>query len=235
MIGRPRRAPWHDAQAAGNAGAYSSTRRGEDRRFDCVNVDLYKISRKVIDYFIGRGYQRIGFYRLGATIRRASTSASRPVRQWPAAKRGASAGHLPRRFQQPVGATGAPKAMLQSKNGYPPALLVATDSIAIGAAYAARTRHSGAGADRADRRQRHSTTARFISPPCHGAHPFRKPWAHRPSTCWRERLRDMSAHHCRSFVPSSLQLRGPPPSLTGSASAGSVALAPKINVMIKGI
>ena len=33
----------------------------DDPQSDCVNVDLFKISQKVIDFFIGQGYSRIGF------------------------------------------------------------------------------------------------------------------------------------------------------------------------------
>ena len=143
----------------------------EDERFDCVNVDLYKISRKVIDYFIGRGYQRIGF------IGGRDDPAGIDQREQAFVEYGRQQNVVRAQdiyhgdFSSQSGYQCA-KAMLQSKNGYPPALLVATDSIAIGAARAARTRHSGAGADRADQRQRHSHCPLYFPRLVHGAHPF---------------------------------------------------------------
>ncbi len=143
----------------------------EDERFDCVNVDLYKISRKVIDYFIGRGYQRIGF--IGGRDHPAGID----QREQAFVEYGRQQNVVRAQdiyhgdFSSQSGYQCA-KAMLQSQNGYPPALLVATDSIAIGVLRAARTRHSGAGADRADQRQRYSHRPLYFPRLVHGAHPF---------------------------------------------------------------
>ena len=203
----------------------------EDERFDCVNVDLYKISRKVIDYFIGRGYQRIGF------IGGRDDPAGIDQREQAFVEYGRQQNVVRAQdiyhgdFSSQSGYQCA-KAMLQSKNGYPPALLVATDSIAIGVLRALHEHGIQVPGQIALISVNDIPTARFIFPALSTVRILRKPWAHRPSTCWRSACAMSAPSRCRSSFPARCSC-ATPPSPDRPPPRRGVALAPQINVMIK--
>lgn len=178
----------------------------EDERFDCVNVDLYKISRKVIDYFIGRGYQRIGF--IGGRDHPAGID----QREQAFVEYGRQQNVVRAQdiyhgdFSSQSGYQCA-KAMLQSQNGYPPALLVATDSIAIGVLRALHEHGIQVPGQIALISVNDIPTARFIFPALSTVRIPSETMGAQAVNLLTERLRDERAVPLSIFVPSSLQLR----------------------------
>ncbi|HFF8978244.1 transcriptional regulator EbgR [Serratia marcescens] len=178
----------------------------DDERFDCVNVDLYKISRKVIDYFIGRGYQRIGF------IGGRDAPAGIDQREQAFVEYGRQQNVVRAQdiyhgdFSSQSGYQCA-KAMLQSKNGYPPALLVATDSIAIGVLRALHEHGIQVPGQIALISVNDIPTARFIFPALSTVRIPSETMGAQAVNLLAERLRDERAVPLSIFVPSSLQLR----------------------------
>ncbi|MEX3240192.1 MULTISPECIES: transcriptional regulator EbgR [Serratia] len=178
----------------------------EDPQFDCVNVDLYKISQKVIDYFIGRGYSRIGF------IGGRDDPAFADQREQAFVEYGRLKNVVQPQdiyigdFSSQAGYQCA-KRMLEDTSDYPPALLVATDSIAIGVLRALHEKGIQVPGQIALISVNDIPTARFIFPALSTVRIPSETLGAQAVNLLMERIRDERTIPLSIFVPSSLQLR----------------------------
>ncbi|WP_202300575.1 transcriptional regulator EbgR [Dryocola clanedunensis] len=178
----------------------------DDPRFDCVNVDLYKISQKVIDYFISRGYLRIGFI------------GGRDDPAWPDQRELAFVEYGRGKkvvktqdifygdFTSQSGYQCAMK-MLASSEDYPPALFVATDSIAIGVLRALHEHGIKVPEQMALISVNDIPTARFVFPALSTVRIHSETMGAQAVNLLSDRLRDERTIPLSVYVPSSLQLR----------------------------
>ncbi|WMY76277.1 transcriptional regulator EbgR [Buttiauxella selenatireducens] len=178
----------------------------DDPRFDCVNVDLYKISRKVIDYFISRGYMRIGF------IGGRDDPAYADQREEAFVEYGRSKNVVNAQdvyygdFSSQSGYQCALK-MLGTSGDYPPALFVATDSIAIGVLRALHEHGIKVPDQMALISVNDIPTARFVFPALSTVRIHSETMGAQAVNLLMERLRDDRTIPLSVYVPSSLQLR----------------------------
>lgn len=178
----------------------------EDPQFDCVNVDLFKISQKVIDYFIGRGYSRIGF------IGGRDDPAFADQREQAFVEYGRLKSVVQPKdiytgdFSSQAGYQCA-KKMLDGNADYPPALFVATDSIAIGVLRALHEHSIQVPGQIALISVNDIPTARFIFPALSTVRIPSETMGAQAVNLLTERIRDERTVPLSIFVPSSLQLR----------------------------
>lgn len=178
----------------------------EDAQFDCVNVDLLKISRNVIDHFIAQGYNRIGFI------------GGRDHPDCPDAREQAFVeyGHQQRviqsadiyyqDFNSQSGYLCA-KKMLDSVAGYPPALFVANDSIAIGVLRALHEYGIHIPEQIALVSINDIPTARFVFPPLSTVRIHSEMMGVQAVNLLAGRISDTRTVPLQLFVPGNLQLR----------------------------
>ncbi len=177
-----------------------------DPRFDCVSVDLYKISRKVIDYFISRDYLRIGFI------------GGRDDPDYPDQREQAFVEYgLSKNVVQPQdvyygdfssqAGYQCAKKMLAASGDYPPALFVATDSIAIGVLRALHEHGVKVPEQMALISVNDIPTARFVYPALSTVRIHSETIGAQAVNLLMERIRDERTIPLSVFVPSSLQLR----------------------------
>lgn len=177
-----------------------------DARFDCVSVDLTKISQKVIDYFISRGYLRIGF--IGG--RDAPEFADQ--REQAFVEYGLSKNVVQSQdvyygdFSSQSGYQCA-KQMLATSVDYPPAIFVATDSIAIGVLRALHEHGIKVPEQMALISVNDIPTARFVYPALSTVRIHSETIGAQAVNLLMERIRDERSIPLSVFVPSSLQLR----------------------------
>lgn len=178
----------------------------DDPQFDCVNVDLTKISQKVIDYFIECGYSRIGF------IGGRDDPALADQREQAFVEYGRLKNVVRPQdiytgdFSSQAGYQCA-RQMLEKKGGYPPALLVATDSIAIGVLRALHEHSVQVPGQIALISVNDIPTARFIFPALSTVRIPSETMGAQAVNLLTERIRDERTIPLSIFVPSSLQLR----------------------------
>lgn len=178
----------------------------EDPCFDCVSVDLPKISRQVIDYFIGQGYSRIGF------IGGRDDPASADLREKAFVEYGRLKHVIQPQdiyFKDFTSQSGylCAKQMLSSEAGYPPALFVATDSIAIGVLRALHEHHIEIPQQIALMSINDIPTARFVFPPLSTVRIHPEMMGAQAVNLLRGRIQDARSVPVVLFVPGSLQLR----------------------------
>jgi len=178
----------------------------EDPQSDCINVDLFKISQKVIDFFIGQGYSRIGFI------------GGRDHPEFPDQREQAFVeyGRLKNvvqpddiwygNFTSQSGYQCA-KKMLQQKAPYPPALLIATDTIALGVTRALLEHGVKIPEQIALISVNDIPTARFVFPSLSTVRIHSETMGAQAVNLLTERLRDERTVPLSVFVPGSLQLR----------------------------
>ncbi|NLS54592.1 transcriptional regulator EbgR [Hafnia alvei] len=178
----------------------------DDPRFDCISVDLTRISQKVIDYFISRGYRRIGF--IGG---RDDEEYADP-RELAFVEYGRSKNVVQPQdvyygdFSSQAGYQCAMK-MLSTSDNYPPALFVATDSIAIGVLRALHEHEIKVPQQIALISVNDIPTARFVFPALSTVRIHSETIGAQAVNLLMERIRDDRTIPLSVFVPSSLQLR----------------------------
>lgn len=177
----------------------------DDPQFDCVNVDLSKISQKVIDYFMSQGYSRIGF--IGGRDRPDSAD----QREQAFVEYGRLKNVVQPQdiyygeFTSQSGYQCA-KKMLQNAP-HPPALLVATDTIALGVTRALLEHGVKIPEHIALISVNDIPTARFVFPSLSTVRIHSETMGAQAVNLLTERLRDERTVPLSVFVPSSLQLR----------------------------
>lgn len=178
----------------------------DDPRFDCINVDLYKISRKVIDYFISRDYLRIGFIGGRDDPANADQREQAFVEYGRHKKVVRSQDIYYGDFTSQSGYQCALK-MLEAGDDYPPALFVATDSIAIGVLRALHEHGIRVPEQMALISVNDIPTARFVFPALSTVRIPSETMGAQAVNLLTERLHDDRAIPLTVYVPSSLQLR----------------------------
>lgn len=177
-----------------------------DPRFDCVSVDLAKISQKVIDFFISRGYLRIGFIGGRDDPEYADQREQAFVDYGRSKKVVQPQDVYYGDFSSQAGYQCAMK-MLASSGDYPPALFVATDSIAIGVLRALHEHGIKVPEQLALISVNDIPTARFVYPALSTVRIHSETIGAQGVNLLMERLRDDRTIPLSVFVPSSLQLR----------------------------
>ncbi len=178
----------------------------DDPQFDCVNVDLPKISQSVIDYFIDQGYARIGF------IGGRDDPSFPDQRELAFVEYGRIKKVVHKKdifygdFSSLSGYQCA-MTMLASGEDYPPALFVATDSIAIGVLRALHEHQIKVPSQMALISVNDIPTARFVFPPLSTVRIHSETMGAQAVNLLMERIRDGRTIPLSIFVPSSLQLR----------------------------
>lgn len=178
----------------------------DDPRFDCVNVDLYRISRKVIDYFISRNYMRIGFIGGRDDPAYADQRELAFVEYGRAKKVVRPQDIYYGDFTSQAGYQCAMK-MLAASEDHPPALFVATDSIAIGVLRALHEHGIKVPEQMALISVNDIPTARFVFPALSTVRIHSETMGAQAVNLLAERIRDDRVIPLSLYVPSSLQLR----------------------------
>ena len=177
-----------------------------DPRFDCVSVDLYKISQKVIDYFISRDYLRIGFIG-GRDDPEYADQRERAFVEYGLSKNVVQPQDVYYGdFSSQAGYQCA-KKMLSASKDYPPALFVATDSIAIGVLRALHEHGVKVPEQMALISVNDIPTARFVYPALSTVRIHSETIGAQGVNLLMERIRDDRTIPLSVFVPSSLLLR----------------------------
>lgn len=177
-----------------------------DSRFDCVSVDLYEISQKVIDYFISRDYLRIGFIG-GRDDPEYADQRERAFVEYGLSKNVVQLQDVYYGdFSSQSGYQCAKKMLGESKD-YPPALFVATDSIAIGVLRALHEHGVKVPEQMALISVNDIPTARFVYPALSTVRIHSETIGAQAVNLLMERIRDERTIPLSVFVPSSLQLR----------------------------
>ncbi|WP_310606609.1 transcriptional regulator EbgR [Buttiauxella brennerae] len=177
-----------------------------DPRFDCVSVDLAKISQKVIDYFISRDYLRIGFIGGRDDPEYADQRELAFVEYGRSKKVVKSEDVYYGDFSSQAGYQCALK-MLATSSDYPPALFVATDSIAIGVLRALHEHGIKVPEQMALISVNDIPTARFVYPALSTVRIHSETIGAQAVNLLMERIRDERTIPLSVYVPSSLQLR----------------------------
>ncbi|MEW7314758.1 transcriptional regulator EbgR [Buttiauxella gaviniae] len=175
-------------------------------RFDCVSVDLAKISQKVIDYFISRGYMRIGFIGGRDDPDYADQREQAFVEYGRHKKVVQPQDVYYGDFSSQAGYQCAMQ-MLAASDDYPPALFVATDSIAIGVLRALHEHGIKVPQQMALISVNDIPTARFVYPALSTVRIHSETIGAQAVNLLMERIRDARTIPLSVFVPSSLQLR----------------------------
>lgn len=178
----------------------------EDAKFDCVNVDLPKISRNIIDYFIQQGYRRIGFIG-GRDQPDCADSREQAFMEYGRLKNVIQPEDIYYQdFSSQSGYTCAWR-MLTSQTGYPPALFIASDSIAIGVLRALHENQIQIPEQIALISINDIPTARFVFPPLSTVRIHSEMMGAQAVNLLCSRIRDSRTVPVVLYVPGILQLR----------------------------
>ncbi len=178
----------------------------EDAQFDCVNVDLFKISQKVIDHFIDQGYSRIGFIG-GRDLPSFVDQREQAFVEYGRLKNVVQPQDIYYGdFTSQSGYICA-KKMLQENTPYPPALFIATDTIALGVMRALLEHGVKIPEQVALISVNDIPTARFVFPSLSTVRIHSETMGAQAVNLLMDRLRDERSVPLSVFVPSSLQLR----------------------------
>lgn len=175
-------------------------------QYDCVDIDLVKISKQVTDFFIDKGFARIGF--IGGEDKPGQPD----IREMAFAEYGQLKGVVSERdiyrgkFSSSSGYKLA-KQMLASGD-YPRALFVASDSIAIGVLRAILEHGLTIPRDISLISVNDIPTARFTFPPLSTVRIHSEMMGIQGVNLLVEKLRDGRALPLKVYVPSILKLRG---------------------------
>lgn len=175
-------------------------------QYDAVDIDLVRIAKEVIDFFIAQGVSRIGF------IGGEDTPGKADIREVAFAEYGRLKGVVSENdiwrggFSSSSGYELA-KTML-AKTDYPSALFVASDSIAIGVLRAIHERGLSIPDDISLISVNDIPTARFTFPPLSTVRIHSEMMGSQGVNLLVEKARDGRALPLNVFVPSVLKLRG---------------------------
>ncbi|HIF9545506.1 TPA: transcriptional regulator EbgR [Photobacterium damselae] len=174
--------------------------------YDCVDIDLVRISKQIIDFFVEQGYERIGF------IGGHDEPNTPDIRENAFVEYGNLKGVVSEQdiyrgdFSSQSGYNLA-KDMLE-KGNYPKALFIASDSIAIGVLRAIHEFKLTIPDDIALISVNDIPTARFTFPPLSTVRIHSEMMGIQGVNLLVEKYRDGRALPLQVFVPSKLKLRG---------------------------
>ncbi|MCD1126725.1 transcriptional regulator EbgR [Jinshanibacter sp. LJY008] len=179
----------------------------DDLHHDCISVDLAKISKNIIDYFIAHGYARIGFIGGRDDISQADQ------REQAFLDYGISKGVVMEQdvyygdFTSQSGYQLATR-MISSHEGYPEALFIATDSIAIGVLRALHENNISVPGQVALISVNDIPTAQFTHPPLSTVRIHTEIMGCQSVNILAQRIRDERTIPLSVIIPSILLCRG---------------------------
>ncbi|MGL4856426.1 MAG: transcriptional regulator EbgR [Plesiomonas sp.] len=188
--------------------------RDKDEKYDSVDIDLVKISKEIIDFFILQGIKNIGF------IGGQDAPGTSDIRELAFADYGKLKGVVCEEniyrgdFSSASGYALAKKMLTQSV--YPQALFIASDSIAIGVLRALLEHGLRIPEDISLISINDIPTARFTYPPLSTVRIHSEMMGIQGVNLLIEKARDGRALPLQVYVPSKLKLRGTTKSLSAS-------------------
>ncbi len=177
-----------------------------DSRYDCVNIDLERICKQVIDFFIEQGYERIGLIS-GQTMPNTVDIREKVFLDYGDLKGVVSDDDIYRGDFSSLSGYELAKAMLE-KGDIPKALFITSDSIAIGALRAFHESGLNVPQDIALISMNDIPTAQFTFPPLSTVRTHSEMMGIQAVNLLLEKYRDGRKLPLRVFVPSKLELRG---------------------------
>ncbi len=174
--------------------------------YDCVDIDLAKISKQVIDFFVEQGYQRIGFFG-GQDEPNTADIREKAFVDYGNLKGVVSDNDIYRGDFSSLSGYDLAKAMLE-KGDFPKALFIASDSIAIGVLRAIHEFGLNIPQDIALISVNDIPTARFTFPPLSTVRVHSELMGIQGVNLLVEKYRDGRALPLQVHVPSKLKLRG---------------------------
>ncbi|MGL6296090.1 MAG: transcriptional regulator EbgR, partial [Plesiomonas sp.] len=188
--------------------------RDKDEKYDSVDIDLVKISKEIIDFFILQGVNSIGF------IGGQDAPGTSDIRELAFADYGKLKGVVSEEniyrgdFSSASGYALAKKML--TKSVYPQALFIASDSIAIGVLRALLEHGLRIPEDISLISINDIPTARFTYPPLSTVRIHSEMMGIQGVNLLVEKARDGRALPLQVYVPSKLKLRGTTKSLSAS-------------------
>lgn len=174
--------------------------------YDCVDIDLIRISKQIVDFFVEQGYQRIGFIG-GQDEPNTSDIRENAFVEYGSLKGVVQQGDIYRGDFSSSSGYDLTKAMLE-KGDFPNALFIASDSIAIGVLRAIHEFGLNIPEDIALISINDIPTARFTFPPLSTVRIHSEMMGVQGVNLLVEKYRDGRALPLQVYVPSKLKLRG---------------------------
>ncbi|RJX69356.1 transcriptional regulator EbgR [Vibrio sinensis] len=178
----------------------------QERSYDCVDIDLVRISKQVIDFFIDQGYERIGFIG-GQDEPNTADIREKAFVEYGSLKGVVSKIDIYRGDFSSLSGYNLAKTMLTKEN-FPNALFIASDSIAIGVLRAIHEFGLNIPQDIALISVNDIPTARFTFPPLSTVRIHSEMMGIQGVNLLVEKYRDGRALPLQVYVPSKLKLRG---------------------------
>ncbi len=177
-----------------------------DSMYDCVDIDLARISKQVVDFFVEQGYQRIGFIG-GQDEPNTADIRENAFVEYGSLKGVVSENDIYRGDFSSLSGYDLAKAML-AKGDFPKAMFIASDSIAIGVLRAIHEFGLNIPQDIALISVNDIPTARFTFPPLSTVRIHSELMGIQAVNLLLEKYRDGRALPLQVHVPSQLKLRG---------------------------
>ncbi len=177
-----------------------------DSMYDCVDIDLARISKQVVDFFVEQGYQRIGFIG-GQDEPNTADIRENAFVEYGSLKGVVSENDIYRGDFSSLSGYDLAKTML-AKGDFPKALFIASDSIAIGVLRAIHEFGLNIPQDIALISVNDIPTARFTFPPLSTVRIHSELMGIQAVNLLLEKYRDGRALPLQVHVPSQLKLRG---------------------------
>lgn len=174
--------------------------------YDCVDIDMRRISQQVVDFFVEQGYERIGFIGGQDELNSADVRESAFV-EYGRLKGVVSQSDVHRGELSSLSGYHLTKTMLD-KGNFPNALFIASDSIAIGALHAIHEFGLSVPQDIAIISMNDIASAEFTFPPLSTVRIHSEIMGAQGVNLLLDKLRDERTLPVQVYVPSQLKLRG---------------------------
>ncbi|MDW1631148.1 transcriptional regulator EbgR, partial [Vibrio sp. Y176] len=174
--------------------------------YDCVDIDLVRISKQVVDFFVQQGYERIGFIG-GQDEPNTADIRENAFVDYGSLKGVVSEDDIYRGDFSSLSGYDLAKEML-AKGDFPKAMFIASDSIAIGVLRAVHEFGLNIPDDIALISVNDIPTARFTFPPLSTVRIHSEMMGIQGVNLLVEKYRDGRALPLQVYVPSKLKLRG---------------------------
>ncbi|EGQ7898439.1 transcriptional regulator EbgR [Vibrio parahaemolyticus] len=174
--------------------------------YDCVDIDLVRISKQVVDFFVQQGYERIGFIG-GQDEPNTADIRENAFVDYGSLKGVVSEDDIYRGDFSSLSGYDLAKEML-AKGNFPKAMFIASDSIAIGVLRAVHEFGLNIPDDIALISVNDIPTARFTFPPLSTVRIHSEMMGIQGVNLLVEKYRDGRALPLQVYVPSKLKLRG---------------------------
>ncbi len=206
LVGKPKADTVDEVkQAIGDKAVYVD-RTDYDTSFDCVDIDLSRISKKVLNFFIEHGYHRIGF------IGGQDSGNQVDMREAVFTEYGYLKGVVDPKdiYRGDFSSSSGYKLMKQllETGDYPTALFIASDSIAIGALRAIHEFNLQIPKDISLISVNDIPNAKYTFPPLSTVRIHSGQMGAQAINMLVERIRDNRSIPLRTYIPSELKLRG---------------------------